>query len=358
LSSLIKLEELILPRNQISDLLPLKSLSKLRKLVLSFNRINDTTPLASLARLEVLSLHFNGIRDLTPLIGLCHLRELDLRNNPLDTEAYCLDLHEIAVNNSFASIYYSDNAQTPTVISATDGLYTDRIEIAWEPVCNGPFYSTYYQVSRAPSARPDLRIEIGPWQTELVYIDTNVPAGDIYQYWIRASSSPQGHPAGPYSDVDLGWAGERRLLFVNDDADSDPGPGDALISDPSEQGSVFHPFDSIQEAIQSATSGTTIHVAHGYYPETLNFQGKDVHLIGSDPNHPQRLLWPVIDGVGDGPVLGFQGGEDPNCIIEGFTITGGQAPSAAAIDCWASHPTFKNCLIVSITINTSTSSHI
>ena len=48
----------------------------------------------------------------------------------------------------------------------------------------------------------------------------------------------------------------RRLLdgstfYVDDDGPNDPGPGDSLVSDPLEDGSVEHPFDDVQEAIDS-----------------------------------------------------------------------------------------------------------
>ena len=346
LSSLVNLNQLILPRNQIADLSPLQPLSKLRKLSLLVNRIEDLTPLANLPQLEELLLQYNGIHSLVPLRGFTQLRELDVSSNPLNASAYCSDLYEIASNNAFASIYYSQNPQAPTAISATDGQYLDRVEVHWDLVCNGPFHTTYYQVARAPIDRPEARSAISPWQTDLVYVDANVPAGNTYLYWVRASSSSQGQQPGAYGEPDQGWVRDRQILFVNDNAPGDPGPGDLLVSDPSEQGTLAHPFDSIQEAIQAAAPGTTIHVAKGYYPETLDLQGKDIHLIGSDPNQPLRHLYPVIDGAGRGPVLCFLNGEDSNCIIEGFTITGGQDPYTAAIDCRASHPTLKNCLII------------
>jgi hypothetical protein len=346
LSNLTNLKELILPRNRIDDLSPLETLSKLQRLVLLFNRVKDITPLASLPQLRELLLYYNNISSIAPLRGFTQLRELDLRNNPLDSDAYCSDLHEIASNNSFASIDYTTNPQAPVAVRATDGLYAKRVDIQWDPVCNGPHYNTYYQISRAPTDNPDARTEISPWQTDLAYTDANTPAGSSYQYWVRSSSSVQGHSPSPYSEPDTGWTSGVQILFVNDDALHDPAPGDLLISDPNEEGTLPHPFDSIQEAIQAALPGATVHVAKGYYPETLDLLGKSIHLIGSDPNHPEKLLYPVIDGIGSGPVLRFVSGEDPNCIIEGFTITGGQALHAAAIDCWASDPTLKNCLIV------------
>ena len=41
-------------------------------------------------------------------------------------------------------------------------------------------------------------------------------------------------------------------IYVDDDAPSDPGPGNPFISDPLEDGSPGHPFDTVQEAIDAA----------------------------------------------------------------------------------------------------------
>ena len=45
------------------------------------------------------------------------------------------------------------------------------------------------------------------------------------------------------------------VLYVDDDAASDPGPGDLNVSDPEEDGTPEHPFDSVQEAIDVAGAG-------------------------------------------------------------------------------------------------------
>lgn len=55
---------------------------------------------------------------------------------------------------------------------------------------------------------------------------------------------------------------------VVDDAPGDPGPGDPTISDPAEDGSLAHPFDTVQEAIDAAGHGTTISIDTGVYDET------------------------------------------------------------------------------------------
>ena len=43
-------------------------------------------------------------------------------------------------------------------------------------------------------------------------------------------------------------------IYVDDDAPGDPGPGDPAVSDPLEDGTSPHPFDEIQEGLQSGRS--------------------------------------------------------------------------------------------------------
>jgi hypothetical protein len=138
----------------------------------------------------------------------------------------------------------------------------------------------------------------------------------------------------------------RDTLYVDDDGPNDTRPGDSAGSDPSEDGTVEHPFDLIQEAIDVAATGATIIVRAGTYRESIDLLGKRVNLAGFDPNDPSKAAWPVIDGGGNrGPVVSFTHGEDPNCVLQGFVITGGKGTSAGAIRCSGSSPTIANCLI-------------
>lgn len=57
----------------------------------------------------------------------------------------------------------------------------------------------------------------------------------------------------------------KAAVEVDDDASDDPIPGDASVSDPRENGTLEHPYDSIQEAIEVAGNGTTVRVLPGTY---------------------------------------------------------------------------------------------
>jgi hypothetical protein len=125
-----------------------------------------------------------------------------------------------------------------------------------------------------------------------------------------------------------------KILYVDDDAPGDPGPGDTQISDPNENGSADHPFDSIQEAIDAAwalppyssvwleVTGDTIVVAPGHYLsrdpmvyDEINFKGKSVRLVSSAPTDFSVVEQTVLCGV-----VIFRGDEWPDCRLQGFKI--------------------------------------
>jgi hypothetical protein len=106
---------------------------------------------------------------------------------------------------------------------------------------------------------------------------------------------------------------------VDDDAPNDPGPGNLAISDPLEDGSSAHPFDSIQEAIDVASNGDSISVLAGTYYERINYGGKALGVVGAGS------ATTIIDGEGIGTVVRCVSGEGLGTVLQGVTITGGNA---------------------------------
>lgn len=102
-------------------------------------------------------------------------------------------------------------------------------------------------------------------------------------------------------------------------------------------------YASIQQAINDAHPGDEIVVGPGacQYLENINFKGKNLTLRSVDPNDPAVVAATVIDGGHRGSVVSFSGGEEGNCVLDGFTLTGG----IVGISSRDAYPTIRNCTI-------------
>lgn len=143
-------------------------------------------------------------------------------------------------------------------------------------------------------------------------------------------------------------------IYVDDDAPADPAPGDPDTSDPQEDGSQSHPFDAIQEAIDAAEDGETIVVLEGTYTGTgnreMDFGGKVITVRSKDPNDAALVAATIIDCQGTEEEnhrgFNFHSAETRDCVLEGFTITGGVHGSGAGIMCRnGASPTIANNVI-------------
>jgi len=133
-------------------------------------------------------------------------------------------------------------------------------------------------------------------------------------------------------------------FFVDDDGSNDPGPGNPDISDPNEDGSAEHPFDSIQEAIDYALDKEKIVVLPGRYTgagnRDIDFRGKILNVRSQ--SGPATC---VIDCQGLGRGFNFHSGEGRDSVLEGFTIINGNGDNGGAISCMNnSSPTIRNCI--------------
>ncbi|MBN2055432.1 right-handed parallel beta-helix repeat-containing protein, partial [bacterium] len=71
-------------------------------------------------------------------------------------------------------------------------------------------------------------------------------------------------------------------VYVDDDAPNDPGPGDIYVSDPLEDGTPAHPYDSVQEALIALnTPGDRAEVLPGTYVESLYLSNAAGYLHGA-----------------------------------------------------------------------------
>ncbi len=145
----------------------------------------------------------------------------------------------------------------------------------------------------------------------------------------------------------------------------------AATGNDNNSGTQAAPFRTIQYAINRATSGQAIKVADGRYVECINYNGKNLKIVGN-PGDPSAV---VVDGnrvtatvimrnVASGALLcGFTitGGSghnvDLSCgggiflyasyspILSDLVITGNQAPGGCAMATISSSPTIQNTVI-------------
>ncbi len=118
----------------------------------------------------------------------------------------------------------------------------------------------------------------------------------------------------------------------------------SLLSTGESAGTIIYvPDDSttIQGAINGAADTDTIVVRPGIYIENIDFLGKAIFLTSeSGPDST------TIDGNAAGPVVAFQSGENSTAVLNGFTITNGNALSfGGGIYCFSSSPTILNNVI-------------
>ncbi|MBN2211414.1 MAG: chitobiase/beta-hexosaminidase C-terminal domain-containing protein, partial [Sedimentisphaerales bacterium] len=146
-------------------------------------------------------------------------------------------------------------------------------------------------------------------------------------------------------------------LFVDDNAAGDPGPGDPSVSDPLEDGSLSHPFDAIQEAVNLSVSGVTIIIQPGVYTGSGNrniiFNGKNIVLRSTDPTDPQVVQDTVIDCQGGGRGIIMQNAESTEVQLRGLTISNGYSSSGGAgIYCVGASPVIEYCRFLNCTAAT------
>jgi len=119
-------------------------------------------------------------------------------------------------------------------------------------------------------------------------------------------------------------------------------------------------YVSIQAAINDANDGDEIEVGLAAYYEAIDFKGKAITLRSTDPNDPNVVAATIINGNGAYHTVTCASGEGPDTILEGFTITGGNANGPEWPDdknggglycCRFSSPTVVGCTFSGNTAN-------
>jgi len=89
----------------------------------------------------------------------------------------------------------------PPVVDATDGLYTDRVEVSWNSIPGAPYYKLYRSYTDDPSTSTG----ITAWVTSTNYSDGSMQRGRMVYYWVKAAVYITGNMSTGYGPMDEGW---------------------------------------------------------------------------------------------------------------------------------------------------------
>lgn len=319
----VSLQTLYAGTNRISDISALAGLTSLQILSLTCNRITDIRPLAGLYNLGSLNLFANRISDISALAGLKRLYFLDISSNPLDAKACPVYIPQIRANNPGLTIHHDQC-----------GVGGFRKLSVW--------------------AGPGGRVT-EPGEGEFIFQDGQmvrlwaVPAqGFVFKRWSGAIASTK-NPLSVVMDQDYQIIAEftkvQRIIYVDDDAPQDPSPGDPGLSDPMEDGSPTHPYDSIQQAINLAGDGDRIVVNPGVYVEGIDILDRSIELVSAAVGGLQIEPYPILVGSDARPVIRFGQKGLGNAMVRGFVITKVFGSGGPLIQVEAGGLLLRNCIL-------------
>lgn len=102
--------------------------------------------------------------------------------------------------SAVASGYAKGVPETPTSVVASDGLYSDRIEVFWNSAAGAATYTVYRNTVADGNTAVEVAAEVGgsTWN------DTNVVIGSTYYYWVKSvNSEGEGDLSAPDSGYPL-----------------------------------------------------------------------------------------------------------------------------------------------------------
>jgi hypothetical protein len=342
LASLVNLRYLNIHENQFSDISALSGLSNLETLIANFALINDVSPLAGLIHLSTLNLENNEISDISALSSLTSLQDLNLRDNRI------ADISPLTTLMSLQSLYLNGNPRSEQACN----VYIPQIQAnnpgIWIVHECGPFSLSISSTRGGSVVEPGEGVfsyEYG----QSVALDAQADPCFVFAGWsgtICSEQNPETILVIEDEQVRASFVSTLDVIHVDDDGPGDRRPGDSTAGDPAENGTREHPFDQIGKAIEVAAEGATIYVQPGTYRESIDSMGKGIEITGENPDDPNEMGWPVIQGAAGKPVVSVANGTGADCLLRGLVLTGGNGRLAGAVWCSRSRLTMSNCLAV------------
>lgn len=127
-----------------------------------------------------------------------------------DRTAQVLDMYYYWVQSSFGqgdlTSDYSEpdrgwrSIAVPAGVSASDGLFTDRVTVTWNKVEGVSYYRVYRANTQMGEKSP-----ASDWITANSFDDRTAVPGKVYFYSVNASANASGFDATNYSKADAGW---------------------------------------------------------------------------------------------------------------------------------------------------------
>ncbi|MDH4238283.1 MAG: right-handed parallel beta-helix repeat-containing protein [Phycisphaerae bacterium] len=233
------------------------------------------------------------------------------------------------------SIFWDNTAQTGSQIATTGAHYSSRLTVSYCDIENGlegldvPDGCTLIwgegNIDAIPCfVDPDGADNVFGTEDDnlrLSYGSPCIDTGDPDYVAEPNETDIDGNPRVIGGRIDMGAYEFWGPIYVDDDSPNDPGPGDPQVSDPLENGTEAHPFDTIQEAVDLAVDGYTVLVRQGSYSEPgnsncIDFLSKNITLTSEDPTD-----WDIVDNTIVRGYVQFSGTEGPNCKFTGFRIS-------------------------------------
>ncbi|MBK8516182.1 MAG: hypothetical protein IPL55_07785 [Saprospiraceae bacterium] len=139
---------------------------------------------------------------------------------------------------------------TPTNVQASDGSYTDKVQVTWSGT-SGNFFRVYRNTNSSSTATA-----LGSWQTSYVYDDFSATAGVTYYYFLRAASNSSGANISAFSTSNAGYRSSVPVVTTPTNVQASDGSytDKVLVSWSGTSGNFFRVYRNTTNSSSTATA--------------------------------------------------------------------------------------------------------